>query len=176
MELLLQLVLQQGPITQSPDPSTFARFFGSTISAVGTFVGTLIIGALLLAIVPDYTEKIIDTVEDDPVPSFLWGLGIFVALIVVTIVLIITLIGILLAVPLIFVMIFVSLVGGAIVFIFVGERLLEAANVETSRWGHLVAGAFVATVLAAIPFVGGITNFIVNTVGVGAIVFHWRNG
>lgn len=176
MDPLVQLVLQQGPFTQSPDPGTFARFFGSTISAVGTFVGTLIVGALLIAIAPDYTEKIIDTIEDEPVTSFLWGLGIFIALIVVVVILVITLLGIIVAVPLIFLMILVSLVGGAIVFIYVGERLLDAANVETSRWGHLVAGAFVATVLAAIPFIGGVTNFIVNSVGVGAIVYRWRSG
>ncbi|KAB1196612.1 MULTISPECIES: hypothetical protein [Haloferax] len=176
MDPLVQIILQQGPISQNPDPSVFARFFGSAISAGITFVGTLVVGALLLAIVPDYTEKIIDTIEDEPIPSFLWGLGIFIALIVVLFVLVITLIGILLAIPIGFVMFVVSLVGGAIVFIYVGERLLEAANVETSRWGHLVAGAFVATVLAALPLIGGLTNFIVNSVGVGAIVYHWRNG
>ncbi|KAB1194612.1 hypothetical protein GJR96_14640 [Haloferax sp. MBLA0076] len=168
-------ILQQAPITPGADPSTFARFFGSTVSAVGTFVGTLILGALLIALAPDFTERVIDTIEDEPVTSFLWGFGIFVAFIVVIIVLIITLIGIVVAVPLIFLMIFVSLFGGALVFIYVGERLLEAANVETSRWGHLVAGAFVATVLAAIPVIGGITNFVVNTVGVGALVYYWRN-
>ncbi|KAB1188765.1 MULTISPECIES: hypothetical protein [Haloferax] len=168
-------VLQQAPITPGADPSAFTRFFGSTISAAGTFVGTLIIGALLIALAPDFTEKVIDTIEDEPIPSFLWGLGIFVAFIVAIILLVITLIGIIVAVPLVILMIFVSLFGGALVFIYVGERLLEAANVETSRWGHLVAGAFVATVLAAIPVIGGVTNFVVNTVGVGAIVYHWRN-
>ncbi|WP_416839349.1 hypothetical protein [Haloferax sp. DFSO52] len=176
MELLTHLILQQGPITQNPDPSVFARFLGSTISAAVTFVGTLIVGALLIAIVPDFTEKVIDTIEDEPIPSFLWGLGIFIVFIIAIIILIITLIGIIIAVPLIFLMILVSLVGGATVFIYVGERLLEAANVETSRWGHLAAGALVATVLAALPIIGGLTNFIVNTVGVGAIVYHWRNG
>lgn len=172
----LTLILQQGPLTPGADPGAFTRFFGSTISAAGTFIGTLIIGALLVALAPDYTEKVIDTIEDQPVPSFLWGLGIFVAFIVVIVVLVITLIGIVVAVPLVFLMIFVSLFGGALVFIYVGERLLEAANVETSRWGHLVAGALIAAVLAALPFIGGLTNFVVNTVGVGAIVYHWRNG
>ena len=175
MDHLAIVVLQQTPIAPPTDPGAFTRFFGSTISAAGTFLGTLILGALLLVLAPDFTENVIDTIEEKPGPSFLWGLGVFVAFIFVIIALFITLIGIFLAVPLVIVMIFVSLFGGAIVFIFVGERLLEAANVETSRWGHLGVGAFAATVLAAIPVVGGITNFVVNTVGVGALVYYWRN-
>jgi hypothetical protein len=150
------------------------RFFGTTLSAAGALLGTLIIGALLLAIAPGFTERIINTIEDEPVSSFLWGLGIFVAFIVVIIVLFITLIGIVVAIPLILLMVFVSLFGGALVFIVIGERLLVAANVETSRWGHLAVGAVVAALLAVIPVIGGVTNFIVNTVGVGAIVYDWR--
>lgn len=176
MDLLTLVALQQPPMQPPADPGAFTRFFGSTLSAAGTFVGTLIIGALLLALAPDFTERIIDTIEDEPVTSFLWGLGIFVALVAIVIVLFITLIGIFIAVPLIIVMIFVSLFGGALVFINIGERLLEAADVETSHWGHLVVGALVATVLAAIPFIGGLANFVINSVGVGAIVYRWRSG
>jgi hypothetical protein len=159
-----------------PEPDALLRLFGSAAQIAGTFLGTLVVGALLLAFAPDFTERIMDTAEDEPVTSFLWGLGIFLALIVVTVVLVITIVGIVLAIPLLIVMFVLYLVGSAIVFILVGERLAAAGDVDTSRWGHLVVGALVAAVLAAIPFVGGLVNFVVNSVGVGAIAYRWRSG
>ena len=177
MDLFVLLSAMLAQFTTPPtDPSVVTNFFGTTASAAGTFVGTFLVGALLLVLAPNWTQKIIDTIEDDPLPSFLWGVGIFIALILVTIALVITIIGIALAIPLIFVMIFVSLIGGAIVFIVVGERVLDAVDMESSRWGHLAVGALLAAILAAIPVVGGVTNFIVNSVGVGAIAYRWRQG
>ena len=171
MDPLSTLVLQ-GP-TVEPAPVVE---FGIASRAGGTFLGTLIVGALLLVLAPDYTEGVIETVEEDLGPSFLWGIGIFVALIVVTLLLVFTVVGIVVALPLALLAFVLYLVGSAIVFVAVGERILDAADVETSRWGDLAVGALVAAVLAAIPFVGGLANFVVNSVGVGAIVYRWRRG
>lgn len=174
MDLLSLVVLQAQPPMQ-PEPDALLRLFGSAAQIGGRFVGTLLIGALLIAFAPDFTERIMDTAEDEPVTSFLWGFGIFLALIVVTVVLAITIVGIVLAIPLIIVMIVLNLIGSVIVFVLVGERLAAAGDVDTSRWGHLVVGSIVAAVLAAIPFIGGLVNFVVSTVGVGAIVYRWRS-
>ena len=168
----LALQVQVSPPT---DPTPVAEF-GIASRAAGTFFGTLIVGALLLALAPDYTEAIIETAEEDLGPSFLWGIGIFVALIGVTLILVFTIVGILVALPLALVALLLYLVGSAIVFVAVGERLLDATDVDASRWGDLVVGALVAAVLAAIPFLGGLANFVVNAVGIGAIAYRWRRG
>jgi uncharacterized membrane protein len=157
------------------EPSVLTRLFGSAVGVVGTFFGTLIVGALLLALTPDFTESILETVEEELGTSFLWGLGIFVALIAVMVLLAITIIGLLIVIPLALVTALLYLVGSAIVFLYVGERLVEAADVNTSRWGHLVVGALFAAVIAAIPLVGGLANFVVNSIGVGAIAYWWRS-
>lgn len=168
---ILSVVLQFG----APDPETLTRTFDIRLRATSTFLGTLVVGALLLVFGPDFTERVIRTIEDQPGPSFLYGVVVFVALIVVTIVLVLTIVGILVAIPLLIVVGLLYLVGSAIVFVYVGQRLLEALDVDTSRWGHLLAGSLVAGVLAGVPLVGGLLNFVVNAVGIGAMVYRWQN-
>jgi hypothetical protein len=172
MDPLSTLLLQGSP----PVAPEAAAEVGVVGRATGTFVGTLIVGALLLVVAPDYTERVMDTVEEHPGRSFLWGIGVLVALVIVTVLLVVTVVGIFVAVPLLLVMLLFYLVGSAIVFVLVGERALAAADVDSSRWGDLAVGAVAAAVLASIPFVGGLANFVVNSVGIGAIVYRWRRG
>ena len=157
------------------EPDIFSRVFAFWARTAGTFFGTLIVGGLLLALAPDFTDDVIETVEDELGTSLVWGLGIFVALIVIIIVLVITIIGIFVVIPLAIVAFVLYLVGSAIVFITIGDRLLDAADMSGSRWGDLVVGALVATVVAAIPVIGGLANFVINAIGVGAIVYRWRS-
>lgn len=171
MDPAVAFVLQGQPPFQ---PDAFGRLLGFWARAGGTFFGTLIVGGLLLALAPAFTERVIETVEENAGVSFLWGLGIFVAILVTVVVLVITLIGIIVAIPLMIVAAILYLIGSAIVFVAIGERLLEAADVETSRWGHLLVGAFIATVVAAMPIIGGLANFAINAVGVGAMAYYWR--
>jgi len=175
MDLLTPVVLAQ-PTTPPIGPGVAEELLGSWISAVGTFLGTLVVGGLLLVLVPEFVEKSIDTIEEEPGKSFVWGLGIGILLVIVLLGLIITLVGIVIAIPLMFVMAIVWFVGSAIAFILLGERLVGAADMETTRWGHLLVGALLATVIAAVPFIGGFINFVINVFGVGAIVFRWRSG
>jgi hypothetical protein len=172
MDLAL-LPLQGGPVSPT-DPDALVRFFDVQIQAMGTLLGTLVVGALLLALAPDWTERVIATVEDDPVTSFLYGLLVLVALVVVTVALVVTIVGILVVIPLLLLVALLYLVGSATVFVYLGERLVEALDTDTSRWGHLLVGSVLAGVLALVPAVGGVLNFVVNAVGVGAIVLLWR--
>lgn len=168
---LLSLALQARP---PMEPEFFSGVFAFWARTAGTFLGTLIVGGLLVALAPDFVEDVIETVEDELGTSFLWGVGVFVALILVTIVLFITIVGIIVAIPLLIVTGILYLVGSAIVFVAIGDRILDAADTEGSRWADLVVGALVAAVIAAIPVIGGLANFVINAVGVGAIVYRWR--
>lgn len=177
MDALTLVTLQIAPSGVPPSETRLiAQFLGFTTRVVFTFLGTLVVGALLLALAPDFTESIIETVEDETVTAFLWGIGIFVALIVVMVILVITIVGILVAIPLGIAMAILDLIGTATVFLFLGERLADAGGVDTSRWGHLVVGAVLATVIAAIPIIGGLANFVISSIGVGAVVYRWRSG
>ncbi|WP_188877119.1 hypothetical protein [Halarchaeum grantii] len=69
---LLVLPLQQ------VDPFGVQQSLGVAGRAVAAFLGTLIVGALLLAFVEEWFERLLGVVDDAPVPSFLWGIGTLV--------------------------------------------------------------------------------------------------
>ena len=143
------------------------------VVAVGAFVGKLVVGTLLLALVPDGVENVLDTVESETGSSARLGLGIF-AVVAASSLLVVALFGVVATLQFVVVALVVYVFGGTIVFIAIGERLLDAFDVTTSRWGHLLAGTLVATTLAMIPVVGIVVNLVGDHVGLGAILYRWR--
>lgn len=89
-------VVQMGPEV-APEPGGLTSVLGST---VGAFLTTLIVGAILVAIAPSYTQDGMADVLENPVGSFLYGLAVLLVLLVVMFVLVITVIGVVLAIPL----------------------------------------------------------------------------
>jgi len=158
---------------QQVDPYTVQQSVGSGGRAIGAFLGTLVVGGLLLVFLEDAFERVVGVVETEPVSSFFWGLGFLIALVVVVVVLVVTIVGILIAVPLVIVALLVDFAGSAAVYVSVGSRIAEAADWKASRWGHLLVGAVVAGLVAALPVVGGLVSFVVGGIGVGAIARDW---
>ncbi|WP_336327017.1 hypothetical protein [Halovenus sp. HT40] len=87
--------------------------------AVSAFFTTLIVGALLVAFAPDYTERMIDDVFEDPVGPFLYGIMILLILVVLIVLLVISIIGTLFVIPLAIIAgLALSGIGGLISFVF----------------------------------------------------------
>ena len=155
---------------------------GSGIGFVGTFlvyvVLTLVIGALVLALGPEYTRSIDRRIREEPVESGLYGLATVIGLFVATFVLVITVIGILLWIPLVLAFFVVALVGDTIAAITIGAALHRSVSTsgESTLGIGLLLGAVVVGFLVAIPVVGGLVGFVVSTVGVGAMVRSWWLG
>jgi len=81
-------VAQMGPGgTPETAPSGPSSVLGS---ALGAFLTTLIVGAVLLAVVPEYTRKRMDAVLERPLNSFLYGVVCLLALVVAIVVLFFT--------------------------------------------------------------------------------------
>ncbi|QLC34492.1 hypothetical protein EFA46_009835 [Halarchaeum sp. CBA1220] len=158
---------------QQLDPFGVQQSLGVAGRAVGTFLGTLIVGALLLAFVDEWFERLLGVVDEEPIPSFLWGIGTLVVFVCVGIIFVITVIGLLLLLPLLVVGLLLKFAGDALVYVYVGGRAAEGLDWETSRWGHLVVGAVFAGLVAAVPAVGGLISFVISSIGVGAIVHTW---
>ena len=73
------LILQPGP---GPGFEPFPAVdpgVGLGGSAFGAFLSTLLIGGILVALAPGYTERLMDRVRDDAVGSFIYGLLALVA-------------------------------------------------------------------------------------------------
>lgn len=87
---------------------------------------TLIVGALLIAVAPAFTERAVDHVWDTPVGSLLWGVLGIGGVIAVAILLVISVVGLLFVIPFVLVAYVAWAVGSTVAFLAVGERLAEA--------------------------------------------------
>jgi len=165
----LQLVttaLQMGP-GPGPQVEPVANPFVNLVgSAVGAFLTTLVVGAILVAVTPDYTERKMASLLDEPVSSFLYGFVSLVFFLLVIIVLAITIVGIIVAIPLALVLYLVWAVGAAIAFLAIGERLVG----RDGGWAKpLVVGAGINGALT-LTGIGGIVTFAVGAAGFGAVL------
>lgn len=154
-----------GPMGPGVDPGVG---IGSGLlgSAIGAFLTTLIVGGIMVAIAPEYTARMMDAVSADPVNSFVYGIVVVVALVILTILLAITIVGILLAIPLVLITLVVWAVGAAIGYLTIGDRLVGRGD----GWAKpLVVGAAINGALA-LTGIGGIVAFAIGATGFGAIL------
>ncbi len=137
--------------------------------AVGAFLTTLVVGAIMVAVAPRYTERTMGAVLDSPVGTFLYGIVCLVFVVLVTIVLVITGIGILVAIPFALAAFLVWAVGAAIAFLAIGDRLVGH---EDGWLKPLIVAGGVNGALA-LTGIGGIVAFAVGAAGFGAVLRDW---
>lgn len=157
------LLLSVAPIAaQQPDTGTQ---FSPVLDALLGALGTLIIGGGFVAFAPAYTERTTDRILDEPGETFLYGVGIFVALIVVVFLLAITIVGIVLAIPL------------AIAAAVVAELgYLAAGRAVSDRWAvALLTAIAVGALTSGVPVLGGLVGFVLGSMGVGAWYLDYRD-
>ncbi|MFB6295728.1 MAG: hypothetical protein ABEH66_02680 [Halobacteriales archaeon] len=133
--------------------------------AVGAFFTTLVVGAIMIAVLPGYTERTMASVLDEPVDSFLHGILLLLALVVVTVALVVTILGIVLAIPLILAAYLAWAVGSTIAYLAIADRLVGRED----GWPKPLFVAAVINGGLALSGVGGIVAFCVGAVGVGAV-------
>lgn len=143
--------------------------FSAFLDGPSSFFGTLIIGALILALAPEFVDRIVDRVHEETGMCIGWGILVFIIFFGAVILLIITVIGILVVIPLAIGFGILAAAGNAL-----GYLALFAPHIE-SRWAALVVGAAISGIAAIIPIVGGLLGFIVGSLGVGAIVREWQS-
>ncbi len=143
---------------------------------VGTLYGffvNLLLGAILLAVFPTLSNDVAEQARGEPLLSA--GVG-FLLLILVPLVLVlfaITIIGIpisLLGILLFVILLWVGAVYGSFT---VGVWLLSLVD-RANRWLALVVGLLVVAVINQIPIFGGLVQFIVLLLGLGALAMAVR--
>jgi hypothetical protein len=162
----LAAVVLQGPPPGLPDIAEIDLVLGVASSAVGAFVTTLIVGAILVALAPEYTERMMDGVREDVFGSFLYGLLFLVALILLTVALVLTIFGILVAIPLIVLSTLVWAVGAAIAYLAIAERLVGLND----GWLKPLLVAALLNGGLALTAIGGLVSFAVGATGFGAVL------
>jgi len=167
---LVSVVLQIGSDGQPPVGPGVGTAVSLGGSAVGAFLTTLLVGGILVALAPGYTERLMEFVADEPVKSGIYGIVALVALVLLVVVLALTIIGILIAVPLAILAGIIWAVGASIGFLAIGERLVGR---EDGWLKPLLVGAAINGGLA-LTGIGGLVSFAVGAAGFGAVLVDWR--
>lgn len=135
--------------------------------AISTFLTTLLVGAILVALAPGYTERKMDELRENVVGSFLYGLVSLVFFVLVVFVLLITIIGIPLAL-LFGLLVFVAWVfGAAIAFLAIADRLVD--HDEGSWLVPLVVAAAINGGLT-LTGIGALVSLCIGAAGFGVVV------
>ncbi|WP_373545782.1 hypothetical protein [Chamaesiphon sp.] len=153
--------------------SFFAHYFFSAIFRICAAVVAAILGLIILQTSPPFLPDLARKLRQDPGLTALWGIGAIFAIIFGTVFLAITLIGIPLIPLLSLSAVVTSLVGSLGVALFVGQRLNKNDNQPASQ--QFLIGLAILTVLALIPFLGGLVVFLINLFGLGVILL-WKFG
>jgi hypothetical protein len=153
--------------------SFFPQYFFSAMFRICAAVVAAILGLIVLQTSPQFLTDLAIKLRQDPGLTALWGIGGIVAIIFGTVFLAITLIGIPLIPLLSLSAVVTSLFGSLGVALFVGQRVVRNDNQQASQ--QFLIGLAILTVLALIPFLGGLVVFLINLFGLGVILL-WKFG
>jgi len=165
------LILSAGTLANASTIAQSQTEIGTGLfgSAVGAFLGTLIVGGIMILVFPDYTGGRIRDLVEDPVGSAVYGLIALVVLIVATVLLVLTIVGILVVIPLLLLTYLLWAVGAAIAYLGIGDRLVghDGGWLTPLLVGSAVNGLLVLT------GIGGLVSIVVGAAGFGAVLRSW---
>ncbi|MDZ7849843.1 MAG: polymer-forming cytoskeletal protein [Halodesulfurarchaeum sp.] len=145
-------------------------FGGGWLNAVYGLFANLLLGAVLLLVLPDFSNRVADRAAASPGWSVLVGLLALIGIPFLLALVAVTIVGIPLAILGLFGYLFVLWVGVVYGEYAVGRWLLGRRSEEPNRWYALGLGLVLFAVLGAIPVVGGLLVFSALLVGLGGLV------
>jgi hypothetical protein len=173
VSLLTALLVAATPAAAQPGSGAAEPFLSFAGSLLGAAI-TLVIGLVVVAVAPDYTDRMVAKMGKRPGEYFVTGLVAFVAFLVLVVVLAVTVVGVVLYVVLIPAAILVGIVSHALVSTFIGRVLFSS---EASVLVDYLVGGILLLVVSQVPFLGGLVNFVLVTcLGTGAVVSEWAGG
>ncbi|WP_137284385.1 polymer-forming cytoskeletal protein [Halorussus salinisoli] len=143
------------------------RLFPDWVGWVYGFLVNLVLGAIVLLVFPRFSANAAGRATESPLRSSGVGLLLFVGIPVLAVLLFVSLVGIplgLLVVLLYPLLLWLGYVFGAFAL---GTWALGLADSD-SRWLALLVGLFVVSVVGLVPIVGGLVQFLVLLLGLGA--------
>lgn len=134
-----------------------------------TIVLMLLIGTILIAGKPVYVNRVVRDVRDVPVACFAWGIVTLAVLLFLIFAFAITVVGAFVAIPLMFVLAALALGGNVLAYLAVLEDTVG------NRWVSLVVATLVVVFASLIGPIGVVVNFVVGSIGMGAMVRRWMD-
>lgn len=138
-----------------------ATFYAFFMLAVG------IIGIVLMLLVPSFLQSIAETINQKPLLSIGWGLGGFIAFLLLVILIGGSLLGSIL-IPITTLMLgLAKLVGINAISLFIGEKILRNQRYSIPQ---LLVGIVVMAAISLIPVFGGMAFLILTIFGFGGVL------
>lgn len=137
--------------------------------AVVAFLTTLIVGAIMVAVAPEFTERMMGDVLEDPIGTFVYGIVSLVALGLLILLLLVTIVGIVVAIPLFLVVYLVWGIGGAIAYLAIADRLVD----RDDGWLKPLLVAAAISGGLALTGIGGLLGICIGAAGFGAVLRHY---
>jgi hypothetical protein len=194
-----QYVPPEQPTPQAKEPSPLVKVGKWLLHQAQRFAALLVVGALMMWLVPDWTREVVGTLRRQPLPSLGWGFVAIGAVLVALLALVIAT-GLLAAVLGLITLgellgraiTLGGLVTGAVGFSFsvtwayvtrviVGVLLgqlifrLFKSPAEQHRWWPMLVGVPIFAILAAIPILGWLIRLAAVLFGLGAIWIWTRD-
>jgi len=161
-----------GDIEEDPalgvDVAPTVQPFAAWLFAAYAFAINLLLGVILLALFPRFSDRVADSVATGPLRSGLVGLGVFVGVPILLIALAITVIGIPLSILGILLFALLLWIGTVYGLFAIAAWVLSLIGLD-NRWLALIVGLLVGAALTRVPIVGGVINLLVLLLGLGAI-------
>lgn len=154
--------------------SDLAPEVGIPLQFVGSLLIYVVAGGIVIAVSPEYTDRMAARIRDDPGTSFVSGLVALLVTFVAVFLLAITIIGLLVVIPGMLALVVVQIVGNTAALVALGSVTSETGR--GSPFAALVVGALLLSAVSLVPILGGIVRFVVQTLGFGAIVGgYWQS-
>jgi hypothetical protein len=175
LPLLALLCVAVAPANaQSWVTSDLAPEVGIPLQFVGSLLVYVVAGAIVIAVSPEYTERMAARIRDDAATSFISGLVALVVTLVAAFLLAITIIGLLVVIPGMLALVVVQIVGNTAALVALGSVTTERGR--GSPFAALVIGALLLSAVSLVPILGGIVRFVVQMVGLGAVAgSYWES-
>jgi len=150
----------------------FFKFFKGVILAfrIVSLISSFVLGIIAIRLLPNFTNKVLSSIEENPLKDLLWGIIYWLALPFFFILVTVSLVGIPLIPLLVMLMGIIHLLAKIFGPMALGHLVfLQLGNQERRGWALLV-GLAITFVIGFVPFLGGLFLMILNGVATGTIV------
>jgi len=188
LTVLLGLLVPAVASAQQPgdvptDPSVYSSPAFTLAIVLVQLVFGVIVAALLIHLAPGFTRSTVRYVREDTAETGIVGFAAIVGVFVLSIILTVTLIGAVLGIPLLLALVLLLIPASVVINIALGLALYRMASSDRrteltakNLWIGYLIGFVALTIVGRIPVLNLLVNVVAISLGLGAVIQHFRNG
>lgn len=164
---------KQAQIAKGNIKAMTAAFTGAIAAAIlASLAALFVLGLILMALLPNFTERTLSGLEKNPWGSFGLGLVTMIVIPILTLTAMMTVVGIPVAVFFIMAIGLLSIIGNIYAALYIGRRIFTWLHADVHNAWQLLVGLVLMGILAMIPMLGWLAKGIFGLIGVGAVLFE----